>query len=80
MIKENEERPTAPLGFEITPEPSPAELSAIIAALRLRASSNHPPSPSAPKLWLLAARREGLRSQPTGWAAAGWLRLTRIGF
>jgi hypothetical protein len=59
-------------GLTVTPAPNPAELAAIVMAFRIRNASAAPARPARVDAWLVAARREGLRGQPSGWGLDGW--------
>ncbi len=62
----------------VTPAPTPAELAAIVMAFRIRNASAAPVRPARVDAWLVAARREGLRRQPSGWGLDGWELAARV--
>ncbi len=62
----------------VTPAPTPAELAAIVMAFRIRNASAAPAPAAAADAWMVAARREGLRGQPSGWGLDGWELAARV--
>lgn len=65
-------------GLAVTPAPTPAELAAIVMAFRIRNASAAPALPTRIDAWRVAARREGLRGQPSGWGLDGWGLAARV--
>ncbi len=65
-------------GLIVTPTPTPAELAAIVMTFRIRNASTAPAPPASVDAWLVAARREGLRGQPSGWGLDGWELAARV--
>lgn len=65
-------------GLTVEPAPTPSELAAIVMAFRIRNASAAPAPPASVDAWLVAARREGLRGQPSGWGLDGWMLAARV--
>lgn len=79
MIGEDTAASDQPPGLTVTPAPTANELAAIVMAFRIRNASDVPALPDCADAWLVAARREGMRGQPSGWGLAGWMLAARVG-
>lgn len=78
MIGDDAVESDLPPGMIVTPAPSPEELAAIVMAFRIRNAFASPAAPANADAWLTAARREGLRGQPSGWGLDGWMLAARV--